>query len=56
MDDEQMQMVEDCEKRESKLTAWERAFIDSMRSRLPEPGLTPDQASKLEQIWDKVTS
>jgi hypothetical protein len=49
-------MVEDCEKRESKLTAWEAEFIASLRGRLDaEMGLTDKQAAQLEKVWERVT-
>jgi len=54
---EQEQMVSDCEKRESKLSDWERGFIDDMSKRLGDgKSLTPGQAEKLDQIWERVTS
>lgn len=54
---EQLTMVEDCEKRESKLTEWEVGFMDSVRNQLEkEHGLTDKQADTLERIWDRVTS
>ena len=34
--DEYLQMVDDCEKRESRLSEWEQGFIESIRSRLEE--------------------
>lgn len=49
-------MVSDCEDRESKLTDWERGFIDSMRRLLDQRfSLTREQAAKLDQIWERVT-
>lgn len=50
--DEINQMLHDCEVRESRLNDWERAFIDSISTRLT---LSPAQQDKLEQIWNKVT-
>lgn len=56
MRDEIEQMITDCERRESKLTDWERGFVDDMRARLERgQGLTKGQEEKLEQIWDRVT-
>lgn len=51
-----MQLVEDCETRESKLSDWEREFIDSIRRQL-EAGrsLTVKQDERLNAIWDRVT-
>jgi hypothetical protein len=50
-------MLEDCEKRESKLSEWETGFIDSLsvqigRGRVP----TPKQIEKLDAIWERVTA
>jgi len=54
--DEYMTMVNDCEKRESRLTEWEQEFIDSIRHWLEdERPLTPKQTETLERIWDKAT-
>ncbi|WP_423459931.1 hypothetical protein [Ottowia sp. VDI28] len=49
-------MVEDCIKRESKLTDWERGFIDSLSHQLAggRP-LTDKQAATLDEIWERVT-
>ena len=55
--DEYMQMVEDCEKRESRLTEWEQGFIDSIRHRLEQGNpLTPKQTETLEKIWERATA
>lgn len=49
-------MVEDCENRESKLTEWERGFVDDMKHILGKGGgLNVSQASKLDEIWERVT-
>lgn len=54
--DEQAQMVEDCEKRESKLSDWERGFIDSIGQQLARGrALTEKQAERLDEIWERVT-
>lgn len=46
--DEYMTMVNDCEKRESRLTEWEQEFIDSIRHWLEdERPLTPKQT----ELW-----
>lgn len=54
---EHLQMVEDCEARESRLTDWERDFIDSIRRRL-ESGrpLVGNQITTLDDIWERVTA
>lgn len=54
--DEYMRMIEDCEKRESKLTDWERGFIDSIKHRLEDGhALTRKQLDTIDNIWDRVT-
>lgn len=54
--DEYLQMIEDCENRESKMTEWEQGFIDSLRKWV-EGGSrpTPKQVETLDRIWEKVT-
>ena len=52
--DEFRQMVEDCEHRESRLTDWERGFIDSLADRGFPP--TQKQYDTLSDIWDRVTA
>jgi hypothetical protein len=50
------QMIKDCQQRESKLSDWERTFIDSVEDRLAKgQGLTPNQVARLDEIWEKVT-
>lgn len=52
------QMVEDCENRESKMSDWERGFIQSMRENIDRGGvhnLSPNQIKVIEEIWEKVT-
>lgn len=50
------QMVLDCESRESKLTDWERGFIDSLGKQIAEGRrLSEKQASRLDEIWERVT-
>jgi hypothetical protein len=50
-----LQMIEDCEKRESKLTTWEQEFIQSLSEQYNKKDFTKYQLNKLEQIWDRVT-
>jgi len=50
-------MVEDCEKRESRLTEWEAGFIDSIRHQLEaERPLSEKQAEALDKIWEQATA
>lgn len=51
--DEFRQMVDDCEQRESRMTEWERTFIDSL-SRL-DRAPSAKQVETLNEIWDRVT-
>lgn len=54
--DEHQQMVTDCENRESKLTDWERSFIDSISRQLADGRrLSEKQAERLDAIWERVT-
>ena len=55
--DEYLTMLEDCEKRESRLTDWERGFVDSLRSQI-ERGARPTakQIETLDEIWEKATA
>ena len=52
-----LQMIEDCEARESRLSDWDRTFLDSIKNRL-EAGnyLSGLQDEKLDQIWERVTA
>ena len=52
-----IELIEDCEKRESQLTDWERTFIDSVRRWIESDRVpTPKQIETLDNIWEKVTS
>lgn len=48
--------IEECEDHDSKLTTWEREFLDSLSTHLAE-GREPTlkQVDKLDQIWTRVT-
>jgi hypothetical protein len=53
---EHLQMVQDCEHRESLLTKWERGFIASIGSQLGNgKSLSPKQADLLDTIWENCT-
>lgn len=54
--EEYHQMIHDCEQRESRLTDWERNFIDSLDRQLAN-GKRPTrlQEETLEAIWEKAT-
>ena len=54
--DEYKTMIDDCRKRDSRLSAWDADFLGSIESRLDGNNtLTPKQTAKLEEIWEKVT-
>ena len=53
---EHEQMLADCEARESKLSDWERGFLDSIsRDMAAGKSLSKKQAEKLVDIWERVT-
>lgn len=53
---EYLRMLEDCEKRESRLTDWERGFVDSIRNQLErERPLSAKQIQALDGIWERAT-
>lgn len=50
------QLITDCEARESRLTDWERTFVDSVKQREESgKGLTDKQRDTLSAIWEKAT-
>lgn len=54
---EHEQMVDDCEKRESRLTDGQRTLIDSYGKQLRDGrSLTKRQAEVLEDIWEAATA
>lgn len=55
MSDDTTQMIADLEARESKLTDWERGFIDSISKQAETRPLSEKQREILERIWDRVT-
>jgi hypothetical protein len=54
---EYLTMLDDCEKREQRLTDWERSFVDSMRHQI-ERGARPTvkQIDTLDTIWERATA
>lgn len=54
--DEYLSMIDDCEKRESRLSDWEQTFIESLTEQL-EKGrvLSIKQIERLDQIWERAT-
>lgn len=54
--DDITQMLADIEQRESKLSDWERGFIDSVGAQLGRGGsLTQKQDETLTTIWERIT-
>lgn len=55
--DEYLTLIEDCEKRESRLSDWERSFIDSLRRQI-EAGRPPTQKQidSLDRTWERATA
>jgi hypothetical protein len=54
---EATQLIEDCEARESRLTDWERKFIDNVKQQLESGrGLSPRQSELLDTMWERVTA
>ena len=52
---EQLQMIEDCEKRQERLSEWELGFIDSIARQIQRKDLTQKQYETLEKVWEKAT-
>jgi len=57
MTDEYLTMLDDLEKREERLTDWERGFVDSLRSQI-ERDRRPSakQIESLDGIWERATA
>lgn len=54
---EYLQLIEDCENREDRLTDWERGFVGSIRNQLEASRpLSTKQTERLNEIWERVTS
>ena len=55
--DEYITMLNDCEKREERLTDWERGFVDSLRRQITEGRRpTPKQIEALDRAWERATA
>lgn len=51
------QLIQDCINRESRLTDWERGFIDSVQKRRDDGRiLTVKELDKLDEVWLRVTA
>lgn len=54
--DEYVQMLKDCEDRESRLNDWERGFVDSVGKYIENGGsISGPQIETLEKIWERAT-
>ena len=54
--DEYVTLIDDCEKRERKLSAWDVDFLASIRARLDDKKpLTAKQIECLDGIWERAT-
>lgn len=57
MNDEILEMIQDCENREDQMSEWERDFIQSLSEQFSRKGsISPRQEEILDKIWDKLTS
>jgi hypothetical protein len=54
--DEVFILIEDCERRKSKLTEWELKFMHSLSRQMEKTPLTNKQIQKLEKIWERITA
>lgn len=51
------QLIEDCENRESRLTDWDRSFLDSIKRQIENGrSLSVKQSDMLNTIWERVTA
>ena len=55
--DEYMTLIDDCEARESRLTDWERGFVESIKVRLENAyPLSAKQIETLSNVWERATA
>lgn len=55
--DEFLTLLDDCEKREERLSDWEAQFVDSLRRQIEEGHRpTGKQIDVLDEVWEKVTA
>jgi hypothetical protein len=53
---EYITLIDDCEAREKRLSAWDVDFLASIRARLVDKKpLTQKQIEVLEKIWERAT-
>jgi hypothetical protein len=54
--EETMAMLDDCIKRDNKMSTWECDFVESVKDQLIAHGrLSEKQLATLNKIWEKVT-
>lgn len=54
--EEILQMIEDCERRDERMSEWEQKFIDSLSHQLTKGrALSTKQEEILTRIWENVT-
>lgn len=54
---EYVTLLDDCEKREERLSDWERGFVDSLRSQIAQGRRpTPKQIDALDTVWERATA
>jgi len=54
--EEYLTLIDDCEKRERKLSSWDVDFLTSVKDRLiDKKPLTPKQIECLDEIWERAT-
>ena len=54
---EYLTLLDDCEKRDERLSDWERGFVDSLRSQIARGRWpTPKQVKTLDTIWERATA
>ena len=54
--DEYLEMIKDCEARESKLSDWEISFLDSISTQIENNrSPTGKQLAVIDKIWECVT-
>jgi hypothetical protein len=53
---EYLALIEDCERREGRLSDWQIGFIDSLRRQIEEGRKpSPKQIEKLDEAWESAT-
>ena len=55
--DEYVTLLDDCERREERLSEWERGFVDSLRRQIEQGRRpTPKQLEALDRAWERATA